>query len=425
MTTGRIIAIVALPPLLAACTGTAPGLVPRAPAGPPPGLGAFIAVDEMGPVVPVEAEGAHHLFYEFRLTSFDPRLLELDSLEVLDGDLPSNVLARYGAAELRQMIEIRGPTGNDRTRLHPGSHAVVYVWLRLTSEEIPRRLRHRLLLHHGAAADRQAHRLTTDPVRVSDEPPLVIAPPLRGGPWYAHAGPASASHHRRLLAPRDGTLTNDTRFASDWLLLEERVRGAGDFRYAGPDWTRTSGSEVFSVADGVVVAAVDGLPDDPISRTPRADEVIDWHTIGGNRITVALGDGRYASYQHLRPGSLTVQQGDTVRGGQLLGAVGNSGNSGAPHLHFDITDSEVLGKGEGLPFVFDCFDLLARAEPMPGWPALLDATDSGRAPWQPPLQPPAGVDRRRTREIPLGGAVVVFPEACGEPAEASFRRTRR
>lgn len=36
---------------------------------------------------------------------------------------------------------------------------------------------------------------------------------------------------------------------------------------------------------------------------------------------------------HLRPGSVVVAVGDQVKAGQLLGQVGNSGNSIEPHLH--------------------------------------------------------------------------------------------
>jgi murein DD-endopeptidase len=415
-----------LPPVLAACTVNAPALPPPAAVWtPPPGMGVFLAVEEMGPIIPVPAEGSHHLFYELRLTNFDPRVVELDSLEVLDAQSRTGVLARYGADELREMIEHPGRPASGDVHIAPGSHAVVFLWVDLGSDKLPTRVEHRLLLRAGMGPERLTHRLTMDPLPVSTEPAVVIAPPLLGGPWYAHAGPANASHHRRLFAPRDGTYTIDTRFGSDWVLLREDVTRSGDVVYVGPDWAATLGSQVLSVAPGRVVTVVDGIPDDPIGPM-RPDEVIDWRTLGGNRITVAIGEGRFAWYHHLRPGSLTVQPGDSVTRGQVLGLVGNSGNSAAPHLHFEINDSETIGKGEGLPFVFDCFDLVARAETMPGWGALMNA-DAARPLWDPPLRPRPGADRRRTNEIPLGGAVVVFRNASpdGESGGCAMIPTNR
>lgn len=47
-----------------------------------------------------------------------------------------------------------------------------------------------------------------------------------------------------------------------------------------------------------------------------------------------LGDNRHAFYGHLLPGSLRVKPGDRVRRGQVIGRLGNSGNSTGPHLHF-------------------------------------------------------------------------------------------
>jgi murein DD-endopeptidase len=376
---------------------------------PPPGMGAFVAVEEIGPVAPVRAEGDHHLFYELRLTSFDPRLLVLDSLQIMDEE-SSRVLTAYGASELREMIIAPGSTvGSDPTRILPGSHSVVFLWLNLGPERPPAHLRHRLLLRDPEASEHGIHRLEADPTPVSAEAPLVVGPPLRGGPWYAHAGPDNASHHRRTLAPRDGRLTMDQRFASDWTLLREDVAESGEVSYVAPDWAGTIGSEVLSVGDGRVVATLDGIPDDRIGPLAPG-EVIDWETICGNRVTIGLGEGQFAWYCHLQEGTLRVKPGDWVRRGDVLARIGNSGNSYAPHLHFDITDSDTLGKGRGLPFAFACFDLMARADHMPGYEEMEVAARAERTLWDPPLRPRQGADRRRKLELPLGGAVVVFPE---------------
>ena len=40
----------------------------------------------------------------------------------------------------------------------------------------------------------------------------------------------------------------------------------------------------------------------------------------------------------MQPGSLKVKVGDTVKTGQVLGLLGNSGNTDSPHLHFHVMD---------------------------------------------------------------------------------------
>jgi murein DD-endopeptidase MepM/ murein hydrolase activator NlpD len=44
-----------------------------------------------------------------------------------------------------------------------------------------------------------------------------------------------------------------------------------------------------------------------------------------------------------------------VRRAQVLGLLGNTGDSFVPHLHFEVTNSPKLLSGEGVPYVFDSF----------------------------------------------------------------------
>lgn len=110
------------------------------------------------------------------------------------------------------------------------------------------------------------------------------------------------------------------------------------------------GSDILSVAPGRVVEVRDGMKDDipgqPIPRL-KADEY------PGNHVIVDIGNGRYAAYAHMAPGSIVAREGDTVQRGQVLGKLGNTGNSDGPHLHFQITDSASFLNTDGLPFVFD------------------------------------------------------------------------
>jgi len=76
-------------------------------------------------------------------------------------------------------------------------------------------------------------------------------------------------------------------------------------------------------------------------------------TTAGNHVIVEMEGRRYAMYAHLAPFSITVQVGDAVQAGQILGKLGNSGSSSTPHLHFQVTDQPSPLGARALPFVFD------------------------------------------------------------------------
>jgi murein DD-endopeptidase MepM/ murein hydrolase activator NlpD len=78
-------------------------------------------------------------------------------------------------------------------------------------------------------------------------------------------------------------------------------------------------------------------------------------TVTGNSIFLDLGGGRYAFYAHLQPGSVQAKAGDHVKRGDVLGKLGHSGNSTAPHLHFHVCTAAEGLECEGVPYVFDRF----------------------------------------------------------------------
>lgn len=56
----------------------------------------------------------------------------------------------------------------------------------------------------------------------------------------------------------------------------------------------------------------------------------------GNYVILEHSDGTESRYGHMYPNSITVKEGDTVKQGQKLGLVGNSGNSTGCHLHYEM-----------------------------------------------------------------------------------------
>ena len=104
----------------------------------------------------------------------------------------------------------------------------------------------------------------------------------------------------------------------------------------------------------VVVTTKDDIPQNVPGDNSRAVPMT-IETIGGNHIILDLGQGRYAFYAHLQPGSLRVKEGDHVKRGRVLALVGNSGNSTEPHLHFHVSDGNSPLASEGVPYVLESF----------------------------------------------------------------------
>jgi len=175
-------------------------------------------------------------------------------------------------------------------------------------------------------------------VRIYTPPadPVVIDPPL-SGQWAMLAGGRSSllSHHYSTPNVRD---------ALDFVQLVDGRGYEGDPKRA-ESWYGF-GEPVLAPADGTVVCVSDIQPDEPIGATGQTPSY-------GNHITVKIGNDRYAIMAHLKQGSARVSKGERVRVGQQIGAVGDSGDSLWPHLHFHIQDSPVIDQqARTIPVVF-------------------------------------------------------------------------
>jgi murein DD-endopeptidase MepM/ murein hydrolase activator NlpD len=106
-----------------------------------------------------------------------------------------------------------------------------------------------------------------------------------------------------------------------------------------------------------VVEVVRDLPNVTPGNNPEGLTIAQ---IAGNRVIIDMGSGYYAMYAHLTPGSVQLHVGDYVRQGQKLGLLGNTGNSTAPHLHFQVMDRPSSLDDTSLPFVFDHMNLEGR-----------------------------------------------------------------
>lgn len=107
-----------------------------------------------------------------------------------------------------------------------------------------------------------------------------------------------------------------SRITTGWYYSDGRVHGAVDFGSGG-----ISGQPVYAVADGIVVLTA--------ALT----------TSYGNYVIIMHYNGLYTLYAHGQAGSIMVKQGQTVKQGQQIMKVGNTGNSFGAHLHFEVRTS--------------------------------------------------------------------------------------
>lgn len=92
---------------------------------------------------------------------------------------------------------------------------------------------------------------------------------------------------------------------------------ADDYYHRGLDYAAAAGSPVYAAADGIV-----GL----------VDYESNGFEIHGNTIGLNHGQGVTTMYLHLS--EIYVQEGDQVQAGDTIGAVGSTGISTGPHLHW-------------------------------------------------------------------------------------------
>lgn len=192
--------------------------------------------------------------------------------------------------------------------------------------------------------------------RADDVEPLEVGAPV-SGTWVGLNSPATKvpSHGTRHLGQAFAIdilhpTPEGEKTAPGWGLVPPRAEGVGCF-----------GESIHAVAAGTVVRASDGQRDHRLRRSWPAvfymlvleaavrDATSPWRVIG-NHVVVELADGRYALFAHLRQGSARVRVGDEVVAGQVLGEVGNSGNTSEPHLHFQLMDDPHPARSAGLPF---------------------------------------------------------------------------
>jgi predicted RNA-binding Zn-ribbon protein involved in translation (DUF1610 family) len=295
--------------------------------------------------------GQTHLLYELHLTNFGTAPMVVKRLEVCEAQAPTaSPLATFEGAALAAMFQPLGdgiPSAPGQPLvLAGGQRAIVFISLVLPRlARLPQQLRHRLVTVDSAV---EGARISTQHTKLQ-----VLGPPVIGANWLAADGPGNApdNHHRRGVLVLGGQAVNSRRYAIDWKQVQDGRSFAGDAQDLHAYYCY--GQAVRAVASSRVVAVgngqADNTPGHGASFHPAVPITLE--TVAGNTVVLALGNGAFAHYMHLQPGSVRVRVGQRVRRGQVLARIGSSGDAREPHLHFEVTTSPTLLQGEGVPYL--------------------------------------------------------------------------
>lgn len=219
--------------------------------------------------------------------------------------------------------------------------------------------------------------------------PVIVEFPLRGE-WLAPNTPGTK-------IPSHGTDQLGTRYAYDFIQVDWERMGWPAYRVSMLQYLLFGvplkeyycwGQEVYAPCDGIVVQAEDGYEErertnllSDLSNAyknahyfdPSKDDV---QSVAGNYVIVECGNDVYAALVHLQTGSIQVTVGQNVKKGEVIGRVGHSGNSFAPHLHFQLMDSSDIATANGLPCAFEQYEVFQDG----GWQQVVNGipTDKDR-----------------------------------------------
>ena len=304
-------------------------------------------------------DGRVHLVYELVLTNTSPTPATLKKIEVLDGSDSSKVLASYDGQGLLSCLRTTGRITAENPAIDFNSTRLFLIDLSLDpSIALPEHLMHHIEL---LGAPSPGPKPTTPVLLSYTVAPLdiyrklpVISAPLSGKSWVAVNGCCGAdSIHRSSNLSVNGGIYFAQRFAIDWMRLD----GSGRFVHGDPSDVHnydSYGAAVLAVADGTVVETLNNLDDQKPGTLPDP-KTITLENVDGNHVVLDLGDGVFAFYAHLQKASVRVASGDRVKRGQVLGKLGNTGNTSAPHLHFHLMEGPSVLGSNGIPYHVDSF----------------------------------------------------------------------
>jgi hypothetical protein len=343
------------------------------------------------------SDGRTHLVYELTLTNFSSGEVAVEKVEILGDGVVLQNLDTVTIATRLQPAGQRESTGS----LAKSTQATLFLNVALApGSPIPQQLTHRVMARASAAPP--GHQEITEsggPSAVDRQPVVIIGPPLQGAGYISADSCCDATRHTRAALPINGSVWISQRTAVDWEQLDNEGRVYSGTREKPESYT-IYGKPVIAVSDGVVVNTIDGQPEQTPGKYPAGISLTE---ADGNFVIQDLGQHRYALYAHMQPGSIRVHKGDRLTRGRVIGLVGNTGNSVAPHLHFQVMGGQSSFTSNGLPYEIDSFQITGQT---PGTAAFDKAEADGTPLAVTPESPPRTVKNA----LPLDQLIIAFPK---------------
>jgi hypothetical protein len=165
--------------------------------------------------------------------------------------------------------------------------------------------------------------------------------PFRGNGFITQGGAANGGHRN-----------TSGQFAIDAMALSENFAPQKTAAFAVNTDVVGFGRDIIAPAAGTIVVARGDRPDQPVPGESNEDfHLPEFRGSGdpGNHVIIDHGNGEFSMVAHFMAGSLAVREGARVTQGQRLGALGNSGDSFAPHVHHQLQDGPNWRTASGLP----------------------------------------------------------------------------
>jgi Peptidase family M23 len=296
-------------------------------------------------------DGSTRLYYEMTIVNFGKSSYVLEAIDAKAGTTEAKFEGRALMATIARLGAFGQPESAADQTIESGHGVVVFLTLDLGMSKAPTSIEHALRILDDKG---EAQVVVLAPLSVSQETPIIVGPPLRGG-WIAGdaANARRDAAHRRAVLIDNGHAWLAQRYAIDWVQYQT-VDGKRT-TWKGPEDKNDSyfcyNQPIYSVAAGKVVDMSDGMAE----NTPHSGGYavpLDFNNAAGNHVVVEIAPHRYVLYAHMRPGTVEVKTGDEVGLGQIIGHVGNTGSSTEPHLHMHIDDQPSFLGGNGVPYEF-------------------------------------------------------------------------
>jgi hypothetical protein len=307
------------------------------------------------------SDGLVHLAYALRVTNILNEPINMQSIQVVDP------FAEYRPAGVNQVVAtdnsditnkvnpVPAPSSLDGKAytdvLNPGASGTMFLDVSFPDlASVPAYISHRItVVQVDKSGAKKTFTATDAPVPVEREEPIVLAAPLRGDGWLdGDSCCKQIGGHRWALSPVNGRAEPIETFAADLVQLRPDGRV-----FTGPMNQLSSyayyGANIYCAGEGKVVTVVRDIKD----QVPGAPAPVSAEEAAGNQVIVEMKGKHFVMYAHFEPNTITVHVGDSVKTGQVLGKLGNSGSSSTPHLHIQVMDEPSPLSGRGLPFVFD------------------------------------------------------------------------